>query len=387
MTGGKVFLHIGEPKCGTTYLQDVLFACRDELAARGITIPGVDISDHYRAAQDVLEAEQDPEDPGGVWAGSWEALAKVARLEKGTSIITHELICGANAAQAARAIEALGGAEVHVIVTARDLAGLLPAEWQETVKHKNARTWEQWLGDVIDAPPGRRRLRARWFWSAHSTVATLERWSKLVGPERVHLVTVPPSSAPPDLLWRRFASVIGVGDVKLTLDDVRSNQSLGIAEVEMLRRLNERIEDVALWYYARNVKAKVAHGLLAERGRSEKLQIPEDRQEWVRRRSAQRNRLIKAMGVDVVGDLRELAAPRKFATSRQPSDITDGEVLDVALDLLGTSIQRRYERAAERSRMRLMARGAAPAFLRYVPTKRGRELAWRLTHKIGRRGA
>ncbi|HWA66194.1 MAG TPA: hypothetical protein VG899_07480 [Mycobacteriales bacterium] len=381
---GKVFLHIGEPKCGTTFLQDVLFRHRDALAAHHITIPGVDISDHYRAAQDVLEATQDPDDPGGLWAGSWEALAKVARTNKDTSIITHELICGANDAQAARAIASLQPAEVHVVLTARDLAGLLPAEWQETVKHRNSRTWEQWLVDVIDTPPRRRRLRARWFWSAHSTVAILQRWAALVGPERVHLVTVPPSSAGPDVLWHRFAQVIGAGDVELALDEVRSNQSLGVVEVEMLRRLNERVGELPLWFYARNVKGNLAHGLLAELSRGEKLQIPVDRQEWVRTRSRQRIRRIKSLGVDVVGDLGELAAPKEFRTSRQPSDVTDDEVLTVALDVLGTTIERRYERAVERSRMRLVARHAAPRFLRYVPTKAGRDVAWRMVHKIGR---
>lgn len=386
MSTSRVYVHIGEPKCGTTFLQEVLFNQREEIAQRGVTIPGVDISDHYRAAQDVLEIEQLPDDPGGLWAGSWEALAKVARTTRGTSVITHELICGADDAQAARAVEALQPAEVHVVVTSRDLTGLIPAEWQETVKHKNMRTWKQWLGDVIDAPPERRRPRAQWYWAAHDTAAILRRWSAIVGPDHVHLVTVPRSSAPPNLLWRRFAEVIGVPDVEVDASHVRSNASLGIIEVELLRRVNRRLGEVPLWFYAKTVKANLAHEVLTERPRSARLAIPPERQAWVREQSALRISQISELGINIVGDLDELVAPDAFPAGGFPEDVSDAELLEAAIDALGLMYAQRYERTAEMSRMNQLARDAVPGFLRYVPTKVGRAAAWKLVHKIGRRG-
>ncbi|HVW80160.1 MAG TPA: hypothetical protein VHB69_04380 [Mycobacteriales bacterium] len=385
MTTGTVYLHIGEPKCGTTFLQDVLFQHRDELAHHGLEVPGIDINDHFRAAQDILGAEQAPDDPGGTWAGAWDALAKAAKsTSRRSAIITHELFCGADDAQAARAIGSLAGVDVHVILTIRDLAGLLPAEWQETVKHKNVRTWHDWLGDIIDTPPRRRRPRARWFWAAHDTVRVVNRWSALVGTDHVHVVTVPPSSAPRDLLWRRFAQAIGVGDIEIELGETKANQSLGVAEVEMLRRLNARLADVPLWFYSRHVKGKLAHGLLAERGRGKRLQVPEERQEWVREQSARRIRRLRQTGVEVIGDLQELAAPKVFPPGVQPEDITDAEVLEVALDTLGTQYQRRYARASDVSRLNKLARNAAPSVLRYTPFRRGRSAAWKLADVVRR---
>jgi hypothetical protein len=387
VTRGTVYLHIGEPKCGTTFLQDVLFQHRDALAAHGVTLPGVDINDHYRAAQDIRDIPQDDDDPGMKWAGSWDLIAREAKATKTISVISHELIVGADDAQAARAIESLAPADVHVVLTVRDLVGLLPAEWQETVKHKNVRTWQEWLADIIDTPPRRRRPRAKWYWSAHDTVRVVKRWSALVGADHVHLVTVPPSSAPRDLLWRRFAQAIGVPDLEIELAETKSNASLGVAEVEMLRRLNERLLDVPLWFYARNVKSNLAHGLLAERGKGKKLGIPQDRHEWVRQQSMRRIRQLGTSGIDIIGDLSELAAPKVFPAGVQPEDLTDAELLDVALDTFGTTIERRYSRASQSPRLRKLMTDTAPDILRARPFARWRRPAWRLAQAVRRHRA
>ena len=65
------------------------------------------------------------------------------------------------ARQADRAVRSLFPAEVHVVLTVRDFATLLPAEWQEKVKCRGTARWEEWLDRVIDTgsaagppPPG-----------------------------------------------------------------------------------------------------------------------------------------------------------------------------------------------------------------------------------------
>ena len=77
----------------------------------------------------------------------------------------------------------------------RDVATLLPAEWQETVKHRNARGWEDWLGDVIDKESADDDRRRWWFWRVHDTMAILDLWSKWLGPDQVHVITTPPRGA------------------------------------------------------------------------------------------------------------------------------------------------------------------------------------------------
>lgn len=377
MSKTRVYLHIGEPKCGTTFLQDVLWSNRSLLAKHDVTLPGAGIDEHYRAAQDIRELEQADDDPHARWEGAWNAVAKQARDAGGVAVISHELICGADEAQVARAVESLRPADVHVIVTARDFASLLPAEWQETVKHRNERSWHKWLGDIIDTPPADRRPRAQWFWSAHDTPAVLKRWSDALSPDRVHLVTVPPSGSPTDLLWSRFASVIGIPDVAVEIGE-RSNESLGVVEVELLRRINERLPELPMWFYSRHVKGVLAHKILAARPKGAKLRLPDSRHEWVRDQSAKRLAGISALGIDVVGGLEEIAAPETFSGDIEPYQVTEAELLDAALDALAGTIERRYARATQPAGVRQIVSDAAPDLLRTPALSRLRPAAERL---------
>ena len=126
-----MFLHIGEPKTGTTFLQQVMWGNRAELAAQGVALPGHHPQDHYRASQDLRGIEKLPSDPAGSWTGEWEILAEQAKRAPTAAVISHELFSAADAGQAERAVRSLQPAEVHVVLTVRDMATLLPAEWQE----------------------------------------------------------------------------------------------------------------------------------------------------------------------------------------------------------------------------------------------------------------
>jgi hypothetical protein len=48
----RVYFHIGAPKTGTTYLQNVLFANRPALAERGALYPYEDFGQSFRSMQD-----------------------------------------------------------------------------------------------------------------------------------------------------------------------------------------------------------------------------------------------------------------------------------------------------------------------------------------------
>src|SRR6476620_927001 len=149
-SNGRVFLHIGEPKTGTTFLQQVMWGSHRELAAQGLVLPGHHAQDHFRASQDLRGIEKLPSDPAGSWTGEWDILAQQARQAPQLAVISHELFSAADPEQAARAVHSRQPAEVHGVLTVRDMASLLPAEWQETVKHRNAKSWAGWLIDVID---------------------------------------------------------------------------------------------------------------------------------------------------------------------------------------------------------------------------------------------
>src|SRR5580700_175589 len=118
----RVFLHIGEPKTGTTFLQQVMWSNRAELAAQGVVLPGHHPQDHFRASQDLRGIEKRADDPAGSWAGEWEILAHQARQAPRAAVISHELLSALDAQQAGEAVRSLQPAEVHVVLTVRDMA-------------------------------------------------------------------------------------------------------------------------------------------------------------------------------------------------------------------------------------------------------------------------
>lgn len=51
--GSRVYLHVGAPKTGTTFLQGVLGKNRDTLKQQGVWLPGASAEDHFRAGFDL----------------------------------------------------------------------------------------------------------------------------------------------------------------------------------------------------------------------------------------------------------------------------------------------------------------------------------------------
>jgi hypothetical protein len=404
----KVVLHIGEPKTGTTFVQQVLWRNRAELSARGVVLAGHHPQDHYRATQDLHGAPMNPSDPAGSWAGEWDILAGQAKLAPRVAVISHELFSAADESAARRAVASLQPSEVHVVLTVRDMATLLPAEWQETVKHRNAKRYEDWLSDVIDTEsvaPDRRRY---WFWRVHDTLKILELWSRHVPPERVHLITAPPRGSDPGLLWRRFASVLGVDPAAADLSRARANASLGLPEVEFLRRMNGALStEIPDWYYMWRVKEGVAHEALAARPAGERLILPPDRLDWAREYADGLIAGLKGSSYNLVGDLEELRPAEESRGSVSAGDQRAEAVLDAAVEAVAALLLNEYwvefpDSAPEREEItrsvfadRVVLKVAASPWLkrtvrrlssRSALVRRLRIMAWRALERPGSGG-
>jgi len=407
-----VHLHVGEPKSGTTFVQHVLWSNRDLLARQGVLLPGLHPQEHYRAQLDLRRVEPAPDDPTGSWVGEWDLLAKQALQADRAAVISSELLAAATPEQIAHARQTLDGADVHVVLSVRDFVSLLPAEWQETVKHRNTSTWDEWVRVIRDSDPsgprGRRRRRARWFWRVHDTMAVLARWGEGIPAERVHVVTLPPPGSPRELLWARFASVLGVDASGADLGGARPNSSLGLAEAEMLRRLNAELgpagpDSVGAYFYGVEVKERLAHDYLSRRPAMARPQLPADVREWAVQRSLSVVEALRASGYDVVGDLEELLPPRRdaaAATSAAASEPAAEDVLAAAVGALATVLRNQYRpaggaadepwgrgagaRAPLRARVKRAVRELSS---RYPAVGRARVVAWRLLQRsrAGRR--
>ena len=342
----KIFLHIGEPKTGTTFLQQVIWRNRTELAAQGVVLPGHHPQDHFRASQDLRGIAQAVSDPAGSWTGEWEILARQAQHAPKVAVISHELFSAANAEQADQAVRSLQPGEVHIVLTVRDIATLLPAEWQETVKHRNARGWEEWLEDVIDRESSRDDRRQWWFWRVHDTSAILGIWSRNVSAERVHVIITPPPETGHDLLWQRFASLLDIDANSVDLTRARPNSSLGMPEIEFLRRLNQALpEEVPDWFYMWNVKEAIAHRALAARPRGGRLVLPAGRDAWAKEQAEILVAALRDSKYDLIGDLDELRPPPVTEPGGSPADQPAEQILAAAVDAAAALVVHHYHKA------------------------------------------
>jgi hypothetical protein len=338
----RVCLHIGEPKTGTSYLQHSLWDNRAQLAAQGVVLPGYNRQDHNRASRDVREARRAPSDPADPWVGEWDVLIGQALQARGTAVISDEILAACNPPQADRALRSLASAEVHIILTVRDFASVLPAEWQESVKCRGTVSWEAWLDAVIEASPAGDRRRRSWFWTVHDTLANLDMWSRNIPPDHVHVITVP-RHGPPYLLWARFASVLAIDPGCIDLTEARVNTSLGLPEAEFLRRFNEALPaDVPYWFYTRDIKRILALDLLRSRPREPGLALPPDREAWAREQSKILVAGLRDAKYDIVGDLDELLPGPATGTYAGPADQSPEQLANAAVDVAAALMHRLY---------------------------------------------
>jgi hypothetical protein len=322
-----VYLHMGAPKTGTSYVQDLMWRNREALRRDGFLVPGASKPSQFLASLDLRRSVDSHRPPAS--AGAWARLVDEVRAWGGTALIDEERLCRASVSEIDQAMSDLDFAEVHLVYTVRDIARVLPAQWQERVKHREGTSWTDFLADVRRLPQERTAL-ARLFWDSHDMPEVLARWSRGFAPERVHVVTVPPPGGDPDLLWRRVAGLYGLEPEKYDLERGRSNASLGAAEVQVLRRLNLALPggDMSWPAYRTTVKTRVAEDLARRRG--SRIELPEDVYEWACEWARRATKDVADAGYQVVGDLDELL-PSARPTGENPDLVSEGEQVDVAL--------------------------------------------------------
>jgi hypothetical protein len=312
-------------------VQHALWGNRTWLAARGFVLPGYSDRDHSRASRDLREAPRLACDPADPWAGEWDVLIGQALRARKATVISNELLVACTPRQAGRAVRSLLPAEVHIILTARDIASLLTAEWQETIKCRGTVPWEQWLDDVIGTGSAADRRRRSWFWTAHDTLANLEMWSWHIPPDHVHVITLP-RQGPSHALWVRFASVLGIEPDGASLPATRVNPSLGLVEAEFLRRLNEALPgEMPDWFYTQNIKRILAHDVLTAQGGQVRLTLPPDREAWAREQSEILAAGLRDSKYHIVGDLAELLPQPATGHPVAPASLPAGQLLAAAV--------------------------------------------------------
>jgi hypothetical protein len=323
---GKVFLHIGLPKTGTTYLQLALWLNKAALGDAGLLIPGRHQRRHLLASLDIVEDPSLEARPGDT-ESPWDDLVEEARAWSGDVLITHEFFGSASPAQVRRAVGAFPDAEVHVIVTARAMLDLGISRWQEWVRNGGTKP--------IDSYPPRKRYDPadQWGWGSFDLADVLERWGSVVPHHHIHVLPMTPGSADPTELLRRLLTVVGYADVDVEMPEQKANTSLGVVETELLRRVNPLLTgfkspgDRGTWIrgYLANPKIMATTG---ERFRPADPGVAE-----LVARGERAVAMLRTGEYDVVGDL-ELLEPSDVSRRRHPSEVSDAEQLDAAVRVI-----------------------------------------------------
>lgn len=324
----RLVLHVGLMKSGTSFIQKVMQGNAAELRRRGVLFP-TPWAAQVRGVREVAERggpRQRPLDPDG----PWQRLLREVAAWPDTAVLSMEFLGPRQPGKIRHILSTLPEGDVQVVLSVRDLARTIPAMWQENVQNWGRLSWEEYLAGVReesrepDAP-------GSGFWQRQDASGIAARWLEAVGPGHLTLLTVPRPGAPAELLWERFASVVGVDPAGLDLD-VRSNPSLGLPSLLVLRALNERLREsdppLTGREYDRTVKQLLAKRGLAPR-REPRLGYDTT---WVVERGAQEIDRLRALGVPVVGDLAELRCEDVPGVS--PDAVTTEEQLAAALDAL-----------------------------------------------------
>lgn len=340
----RVFVHIGAPKTGTTFIQSVLWANRERLAEAGFLYPYERRGEHFGAMLDLRQLRWGghPDAVGG--RARWDTVAARAQDWSGhTVLLTNEILGGATPAQIDRLVRSVTPAEVHVIFTARDFARQLVSDWQEHIKHQHTITLENFVDDLVKLGRHAPAPFGEMFWGLHDAAHVLPRWADAVSRGGVHLITVPQPGTPPTTLWERFCSVVDLPPQMCSLDVDRTNESLGMAEAELLRLVNAELPRMPPDSYDALVRRRLVPTLA---GRSSRLVLPEHHLPWVVDRSEQLIATLAESSYSVVGDLQELRPAAEHHTGYIPTDRLDADVmLNSAVlgmaNVLGTAVRQR----------------------------------------------
>lgn len=350
--GRRCYIHIGFQKTGTTYLQSVFWQSKDALREQGLEM----LTDGFRDTTHLMLAVR-----GALVEGVHppRAFTAVDRMEKQAAastaeraLISQETLAPATLDQIDGLLARLPGHEVHVVVTARDIARQVPSAWQERVKTRSTDGYDTFLHDVVHRGPA-----AAQFWRVHDLPDVLGRWSQRVPADRVHVVTVPQRGAPPDLLLERFCRLLGVAPETLERGAARSNTSIGLVQAELMRRVNdalgERLPTPPAGYGAHGKRFLGEDVLAGQRGTPPRL--PSDLAGWCAETAGEWRRAIVEQGYDVVGDLDDLE-PVPSTYTDDPQHVGDADLVASATEAIATMLDRRHQERAELEDLRRTVR-------------------------------
>lgn len=325
----RVVLHIGAMKSGTTYLQRMLDTGILEVCG------GYYAGGSFKAqakAVDSLPKWSDERPPR-----DWEHLAARVRHKTGTAVYSHEFLSFCPRDRVARVVASFGGAPVDVVLTVRDQAAAVPAQWQTFVRNRGADSWYDYVAilGTFREKAGKRSQRVPAlsnYRRAQDVPAIIGRWQGQPGVRSVSVVLVPPAGAPPERLWQRFCEAADIDVPEPPQSDTRPNPSLGYASCELVRRLNPTLDGLSRVEHER-ARRSVVPALLPLRDEEDRPLLDQAGDALARRFNRRILQGVDDAGVRLVGSLEDLPVagdPTAPASIPAPDEAEVRRAFDVA---------------------------------------------------------
>lgn len=349
-----LYLHIGTRKSGTTFVQRTLRASAPALAEQGLGLVFPDRRSEVAAVLGPLRRYVAGGDAEEARAGLRSMVDGILASPLERHLVTLEDLGTLPEAAAELYHSALEGIDVELIVTARHWGVTIPSEWQQRVKQGLTTSYPDFLDAIRDRTPD-----SEGFYQCQDVPAMVRRWRGSLPDERVHVLAVPPRSSTPGLM-DLFCGLVQVDPERLTDAPRAANSSLGMAEAETLRQVNRALrgrlkDDQRGGPYYEGVRDWLTRRHLMLRD-NPSIGIPTEHVAWVQEAARRQADEVAALGVDVVGSLEHLVPSEDL--TRHPSDVDEGQVAAVAVELLADLA---VERAGQRQKRASGAPDARPA--------------------------
>lgn len=257
LADGTHLLHVGPQKTGSSALQLALLRQRDTLRQYGVVYPGPGARARYAIGAGLGYAV--PRGARDRPNAAWEhLLSQVNDPSARIVCVSHEAFARARRPRIVKTVAALGGPRPHVLAVARRFDAVLPSQWQQRVKARLTLSYDEWLKIVLGPPPTQHDPVWNVTWMPHDTVAMVRRWAEVVGADHVTVLVADDAdrSRLPTVVERLFGVPAGL----LAPGDEVVNRSLSYSEVELLRAVNQHVEDRG--YGWKRYHRIVSHGLV-----------------------------------------------------------------------------------------------------------------------------